>query len=228
MTPHEAMWSEKPDLSLLRVWGSPAYVHIPKHKVVKLNDDVATRRRKLDSKVRPAVFVGYADNFKAWRFYDPIANKYFVSRMATFNERHGDSTPTLVLLKQPQPPELELSTLGEQLSTPALLNDTQIEGRKDTTPITVPPTEATPEPPGAKNAPAPETRDTPPTTRWMPTPRDGMTIRQLARYFNVDYPAYHSWMSSFSPFGTDNEGKPEAMKLTAAIVIACVGRCCCW
>ena len=46
MTPHEAMWSEKPDLSLLRVWGSPAYVHIPKHKVVKLNDDVATRRRK--------------------------------------------------------------------------------------------------------------------------------------------------------------------------------------
>ena len=115
-TPHEAMWSEKPDLSLLRVWGSPAYVHIPKHKVVKLNDDVATRRRKLDSKVRPAVFVGYADNFKAWRFYDPITNKYFVSRMATFNERHGDSTPTLVLLKQPQPPELELSTLGEQLS----------------------------------------------------------------------------------------------------------------
>ena len=75
MTPHEAMWSEKPDLSLLRVWGSPAYMHIPKHKVVKPNNGVATRRRKLDSKVRPAFFVGYADNFKAWRFYDHVVNK---------------------------------------------------------------------------------------------------------------------------------------------------------
>ena len=107
------------------------------HRLVQSEESahVATRRRKLDSKVRPAVFVGYADNFKAWKFYDPVTNKYVVSRMATFNERHGDSTPTLLLLKQPQPPNLELSTLGEQLSTPAPFNDTQIEGRKDTKPI---------------------------------------------------------------------------------------------
>ena len=44
--------------------------------------------------------------------------KHFASRVATFNERHGDSTPTLLLLKQPQPPSLGLSTLGEKLSWP--------------------------------------------------------------------------------------------------------------
>lgn len=43
---------------------------------------------------------------------------HFASRMATFNERHGDSTPTPLLLKQPQPPSLGLSTLGEKLSWP--------------------------------------------------------------------------------------------------------------
>ena len=48
----------------------------------------------------------------------------------------------------------------------------------------------------------------------MQTPRDSMTVKQLARHFNVDYPTYHRWMCSFSPFGTDTNGKAEDMKLT--------------
>ena len=40
-----------------------------------------------------------------------------------------------------------------------------------------------------------------------------MTIKQIARYFGVDSNSYYDWVITFSPFGTDNDGKPESMKL---------------
>lgn len=116
-TPHEALWSEQPDLSLLRVWGSPAYVHLPHGKHVRAPSGTR-RKRKLDARTRPAVFVGYADNFKAWKFYDPTANTYFVSRMATFNERINDDTPTLTLLRHPQPADLQVSEWHKDILQP--------------------------------------------------------------------------------------------------------------
>ena len=32
-----------------------------------------------------------------------------------------------------------------------------------------------------------------------------MTVRQIARYFNVDYQIYHKWLASFKPFGKGEE-----------------------
>ena len=61
------------------------------------------------------MFVGYAREYKAWKFYDPAAKTYIISRMALFNERVGDSTPTLTLLKQPQPEDLEISQLQHMI-----------------------------------------------------------------------------------------------------------------
>ena len=111
LTPFEALWSLKPDLSLLRVWGSPAYVHVPpgKHKG-------SDRKKKLDARARPAVFVGYTPNYKAWTFYDPQLKEFFISRAATFNERVSDPTPTLTLLKQPQPADLGIPQLLDDLT----------------------------------------------------------------------------------------------------------------
>ena len=133
ITPNEALWSQKPDLSLLKVWGSPAYVHIPSGKVKN-----GERKHKLDARARPAVFVGYSGNYKAWSFYDPVRKEFFTSRAATFNERVGDSTPTLTLLKQPQPSDLGLSELIEFLTNDGTAPHVAVE--HDSTNRMLPPT----------------------------------------------------------------------------------------
>jgi hypothetical protein len=230
MTPHESLWSEQPDLSLLRVWGSPAYVHIPHGKRLRLlPGQSAERKRKLNSKVRPAVFVGYAPKHKAWRFYDIANDTYFTSRMATFNERVGDTTPTLTLLKQQQPDNLELDTLGSDFDSLTLRKPaTAATDSSATAPAPAPAPALVPAAAGTSAGTAFEGRNKNTATaapelerdrvsndvRWAPTTRDGMTVKQLARYFNVDYVSYHQWMSQFSPFGVDSNGKPESMKLT--------------
>lgn len=56
LTPSEVWEGTKPDVSKLRVFGSPAYCHIPKE-----------RRRKLDEKTWKGVFVGYcANGYRVW------------------------------------------------------------------------------------------------------------------------------------------------------------------
>jgi hypothetical protein len=55
-TPYELMYDAKPCADHLRVFGCEAVVHIPK-----------TKRDKLDPTGITGMFVGYADNSKAWR-----------------------------------------------------------------------------------------------------------------------------------------------------------------
>ena len=283
ITPSQAFNCEEPDLSILRVWGSPAYVHIPHGKKLKLTSAEAERKRKLDSKVRPAIFVGYTENQKSWTFYDPHLKVYFVSRMATFNERVGingkiDSRPALTLLKAPQPDDLEISQLRDDLDAKNLVDG---DGNDDIAPSaapveklmelpnaisaatssTAPPQNFTtplkqvlqrsslqpsgqspqnssclkyhPHPPrhtvGSQNRKSTEAHGIPErefqrrefaaaiggsestiapattSTKWLGTPQDGMTVRQIARYFNVDYQIYHKWLASFKPFGKGEE-----------------------
>ena len=50
MSPHELYFDRKPNLAHLRVFGSIAYVHVPKEK-----------RRKLHPNAEKCVLVGYSD-----------------------------------------------------------------------------------------------------------------------------------------------------------------------
>ena len=50
VSPHELYFGRKPNLLHLRVFGSIAYVHVPKEK-----------RRNLDAKAEKCIFVGYSD-----------------------------------------------------------------------------------------------------------------------------------------------------------------------
>ncbi|KAJ9530444.1 hypothetical protein QJQ45_012421 [Haematococcus lacustris] len=55
-TPWEVAFGHVPDVSFLRVWGAPAYIHQP--------DQL---RRKLDSKVAKGIFVGYELGCRSYR-----------------------------------------------------------------------------------------------------------------------------------------------------------------
>lgn len=76
MTPYEAWFKRKPDLSHLKIFGSDAYLHIPRDE-----------RAKFDPKAIRCKFVGYCDTQKGFRLWDPEANKVRVGRDVIFNEQ---------------------------------------------------------------------------------------------------------------------------------------------
>ena len=75
VTPYEAWSGTKPDVSSLRVFGCSAYAHVPK-----------AERRKLDSKTRKCVLLGYGTNQKGYRLYDLERMKVIHSRDVVFDE----------------------------------------------------------------------------------------------------------------------------------------------
>ena len=76
MTPFEAWVGEKPNVGHLRTFGCVAYAHVAKDE-----------RKKLDSKARGCIFLGYGTETKGYRLYDPKREKVFLSRDVVFNEK---------------------------------------------------------------------------------------------------------------------------------------------
>lgn len=74
-TPYELWFKAKPDVSHLRIFGSSAWVYIPKQK-----------RKKLSETSRKLTFVGYSPEHKAYRFLDRSTRHVIVSRDAKFVE----------------------------------------------------------------------------------------------------------------------------------------------
>ena len=59
----------------MRVFGSIAYVHVPKEK-----------RRKLDAKAEKCVLVRYSNEKKGYKCYNPHTKQVRVSRDVVFDE----------------------------------------------------------------------------------------------------------------------------------------------
>ena len=74
-TPYEAWTGGKPEVGHLRVFGCEAYTHVPKEN-----------RKKLDAKARKCVLVGYGEETKGYRLFDPSRMKVIYSRDVVFNE----------------------------------------------------------------------------------------------------------------------------------------------
>ena len=74
-TPFEVWHEEKPQVDHLKVFGCICYAHIPKDE-----------RKKLDSKAREAIFLGYGKEKKGYRLYDISTKKTFYSRDVVFCE----------------------------------------------------------------------------------------------------------------------------------------------
>ena len=73
-TPFEAWTGDKPDVSHLFSFGCTAYAHIPKDE-----------RKKLDSKARKCIFLGYGTETKRYRLYHCERKGVFYSRDVKFN-----------------------------------------------------------------------------------------------------------------------------------------------
>lgn len=74
-TPFERFFGEIPDVAHLRVFGCTCYARIP---------DV--KRKKLSPKSEKLIFVGYAENRKAYRLYDPQTQRFVERDNVVFNE----------------------------------------------------------------------------------------------------------------------------------------------
>lgn len=72
-TPYELWYDRKPDMKNLQIFGTKGYVHIPKEK-----------RKKLDDKAVPMIFVGYSEKSKGYRMLDMSNNKITLSRDVIF------------------------------------------------------------------------------------------------------------------------------------------------
>ena len=73
LTPYEQWHGKKPNVSHLRAFGTPAYVHTPD-----------ANRRKLDAKAIKGIFIGYSETVKAWLVYIPSDHKVITSRDVRF------------------------------------------------------------------------------------------------------------------------------------------------
>jgi hypothetical protein len=72
----EAMFSrKKPEVSHLKIFGCPVFVHVPKEK-----------RTKLDHLGKKEIFVGYCEVSKAFRIHIPGYHHIDINRDATFDE----------------------------------------------------------------------------------------------------------------------------------------------
>jgi hypothetical protein len=78
MTPQEAWSGYKPSVAHLRIFGCVAYAQVPKAK-----------RRKLDDRGEKCIFVGYSEESKAYKLYNPLTNKVMVSRDVVFSEEES-------------------------------------------------------------------------------------------------------------------------------------------
>jgi hypothetical protein len=74
-TPNDMFSRKKPEVSHLKIFGCPVFVHIPKEK-----------RTKLDPSRKKGIFVGYCDVSKAFKIYIPGYHHIEINRDVTFDE----------------------------------------------------------------------------------------------------------------------------------------------
>ncbi|GBP40883.1 Retrovirus-related Pol polyprotein from transposon TNT 1-94 [Eumeta japonica] len=113
-TPYEIWTGRKPELNHIRIFGSPTMVHIPKEK-----------RRKWDKKAKKMYLVGYSENVKGYRLYDPISRDVIVGRDVVIMEKTDDSLSSSIGIEENRP----LDTSAEKVPE----NDSDEENQHDET-----------------------------------------------------------------------------------------------
>ena len=74
-TPEEMFSGEKPEVSHLKIFGFPVYIHIPKEK-----------RTKIEHLGNKGLFLRYSEQSKSYRIYIPGYHQIELSRDVTFDK----------------------------------------------------------------------------------------------------------------------------------------------
>ena len=77
MSPHQAMYGEKKDVSDFRAFGCRAWVYLDKQR---------RQKGKHTPRAKEAIYVGFTDNMSAWTFYIPEDRKIMSSNQVKFSE----------------------------------------------------------------------------------------------------------------------------------------------
>ena len=120
MIPKKAWSGRKHSVSHMKVFGCVAYAHVP--------DEL---RRKLDSKGEKCIFVGYSNESKAYKLYNPISKKVIISRDVKFVEDEAwdgtlDKTINIAANIPQEEDEDFVSTCTSNVTPP-----TPIQGKKN-------------------------------------------------------------------------------------------------
>ena len=114
--PFQKVTGNKPDLSLLRVFGCPAFVHIE-----------SSRRKKLEPKSWQGIFVGYAFDSPAYLVYNPATGNVIRSQNVVFNETWLPVQTASLNLGEDTPVEIEIQSPATATGTDALVtHDTHV------------------------------------------------------------------------------------------------------
>lgn len=90
-TPYELWTNSKPDISHLRVFGSTVMKHVPKEK-----------RQKWDKKSEECILVGYSEEVKGYRVYNPKTNLITTSRDVVIIEKESRFCDVIVDERNPE------------------------------------------------------------------------------------------------------------------------------
>ena len=96
-TPYEAWTGNKPNVDHLKIFGCDTYAHIPKDE-----------RRKLDSKTKRSILLGYGNGVKGYRLYDRAQKRVLYSRDVTFNEVKSTEENVMTKNTQDKPSFVEI------------------------------------------------------------------------------------------------------------------------
>ena len=88
-SPKEGNTRKKPEVSHLKIFGFPVYVHIPKEKITKLYPSG-----------KKGIFVGFCEVYKAFRIYIFGFHHIEISRDVTFDEETALKKSEGVILKK--------------------------------------------------------------------------------------------------------------------------------
>jgi hypothetical protein len=109
VTPYQVWHSAKPSVAHFRVFGSTAYVHVPKAK-----------RCHLESHTMKCIMIGYEAGTKAWRLWDPAGRRVLISRDVIFDESGHTSSAVISRPSSTLSPPQRLVQFPDDVTIPLL------------------------------------------------------------------------------------------------------------